>query len=48
MSKPKKGTELYYVKLMRKAQQVVTKKQARKILKKLSEHNAKLKEYEDV
>ena len=26
MSKPKKGTELYFVKLMQKAQKVMTKK----------------------
>jgi len=46
MSKPKKGTELYFVKLMQKAQGVVTKKQAKKVLKKLAEHNAIIKQQE--
>ena len=47
MSKPKKGTELYFVKLMQKAQRVMTKKQAKKVLKKLAEHNAIIKQREE-
>ena len=47
MSKPKKGTELYFVKLMQKAQSVMTKKQAKKVLKKLAEHNQIIKKQEE-
>ena len=39
MSKPAKGTELYYLHLMRKAQKAITKKQVKKVLKNLSKHN---------
>lgn len=42
MIKPKKGTPLYYVKLLEKAENATSRKKAQKILKKLKEHQERI------